>query len=309
LADCILGTHPLFTSSGELRYLGWQLYRTKDKKGTVEREEVCSCTQDFRDCEYWSKVFNNLKENHGIDMVADPFSLDNAFFGSFSYQNQIEKLSFVDKVKGYVIRLLLERNLFSNWVETIEPKVKKWSENNWKLYSAMAEAGGTEVVVDSSKDWRIALLLHKYFKKSVTIVVLSRSVEGFVAANRRWASKNQYTYSLTSALQEYKDHHDRMALMEKSNPDLQVVRIRYEDMVANPVAFLKHMESSLGLQPQPLKEQVPFAFNPAKSHIVAGNPMRYKGEQQVVVDERWRNELSEEEFKAIGAFKAKYHIN
>src|SRR5690606_20935054 len=88
LIDCILGTHPDFVSSGELRYINWQLYRTRDKTSSVEAQNICTCERAFRDCNFWSNVFTLIKEESGSDMVIDPLSFDTAYFKQFSFQNR-----------------------------------------------------------------------------------------------------------------------------------------------------------------------------------------------------------------------------
>ena len=54
-------------------YLNWQLERTKDQKKTkVETQTLCTCKKDFRSCDYWSKVFDEVKDNFTI-MKEEPF--------------------------------------------------------------------------------------------------------------------------------------------------------------------------------------------------------------------------------------------
>lgn len=80
LADCILGTHPDFISSGELRYLNWQLYRTMNKRASVKGQNICTCNKDFRECSFWSQVFQEIQNKTGCDIVSDPTSFDTAYF-------------------------------------------------------------------------------------------------------------------------------------------------------------------------------------------------------------------------------------
>jgi hypothetical protein len=69
LLDCILRTHPEFLSSGELFYLNWQIAKTIKKKPTVEDQNICSCLKDFKDCDFWSKVFKSIKQKSGQDII------------------------------------------------------------------------------------------------------------------------------------------------------------------------------------------------------------------------------------------------
>ena len=88
LTVCILGTHPDFISSGELRYLNWQLEKTKDIDASVTAQNICTCERDFRECDFWSEVFERIKKKTGADIFKDPTSFDMAYFGEFAYQNR-----------------------------------------------------------------------------------------------------------------------------------------------------------------------------------------------------------------------------
>src|SRR5690606_11342780 len=152
LMDCILGTHPDFISSGEMRYLNWQLLRTENKVASVQSQDICSCQKDFRQCDYWSKVFKRLKIKSGKDIVANPQSFDIAYFNQFSFQNRDGLMpSFTDKTKGYLVREWLELGKPLKYIAWIEPKIGKWLENNWLLYETMSEIANKPFVVDSSK--------------------------------------------------------------------------------------------------------------------------------------------------------------
>src|SRR5690606_35762035 len=110
LADCILGTHPDFIASGELRYLSWQLYRTMHEEPSVSAQNNCTCGKSFRECSYWSQVLNKIHEKTGKDMVKVPVSFDLAYFTQFSYQNRGEiSPGFIDRVKSYFTRRWCEK--------------------------------------------------------------------------------------------------------------------------------------------------------------------------------------------------------
>ena len=71
LADCILGTHQEFMSTGEMIFLGHQLDRTKNSTGSLSNQDVCTCEEKFTDCPIWSRVIENIKQKTNIDIEQD----------------------------------------------------------------------------------------------------------------------------------------------------------------------------------------------------------------------------------------------
>lgn len=78
----------------------------------------------------------------------------------------------------------------------------------------------------------------------------------------------------------------------------------YEDIAARPATFLNQVIEKIGasnnFESQPDNE---FYIDPSQLHLVAGNPMRYKGKQKVIIDENWENELTSQELKQIQQLK------
>lgn len=300
LADCILGTHPDFISSGELRYLNWQLYRTMDKKATVKGQDICTCEQDFRDCPFWSEVFIQLKRKTGNDIIADPTSFDTAYFNQFAYQDRNGfARSYTDKVKGYITREWIEQG----WTYKVLPWSKyidRWLSNNWILYETMAEVGEKPVVIDSSKHLMIALLLQQYEPDNVTLLFLHRSVEALAASAKRWAAKKGKTANLEKVVEAKRLFEKRIAKYKQKVKNLNYIDAYYETMVSEPANFLESVVHTVGINTD-YKRQTneSFFIEPSQQHLVAGNPMRYRGKQQVRYDERWKNELSAKELQNI----------
>lgn len=301
LMDCILGTHPDFISSGELRYLNWQLYRTQSETPSVKAQNICTCERSFRDCNYWSKVFELIKEKSGVDIVAKPSSFDTAYFKQFAYQNYEGVIPTLgDKVKAYVFRRWVEIGFSYKKLLILEPKIETWLANNWLLYESMAKVTNKSIVVDSSKHLLIALLLQQYRPKDVHILFIHRTVEGLVASAKRWASKRGQKYEIKKVLQSKKTYENRVTKYKSHIAELQYIDVNYEDFVSQPASFLHHVVRSVGASEEYSKqENDSFYIDPSLLHLVAGNPMRYKGKQLVRNDIRWKTELTAEEIKLI----------
>ncbi len=300
LTDCILGTHPDFFSSGELRYLNWQLERTTDIKATTSAQNCCTCEQNFRDCTFWSKVFKTLKHKTGKDIVAKPTSFDTAFFGKFSYQNRDGfNQKFSDKVKGYLFRQWLERGYKLSSISWLEPRVNTWVQNNWLLYETIAEVADKPIVVDSSKDLCIALLMQQYKPQDVYILFLHRSIEGLVASAKKWSEKKGKPFDMSIPIQQKQTFEKRVKKYKKIK-SLKYIDVEYENIVQRPADLIEDVVRITGAN-QNYQKQLnnQFYINPFKLHLVGGNPMRYKRKQLVRYDASWKKRLSEKDLQII----------
>ncbi len=78
----------------------------------------------------------------------------------------------------------------------------------------------------------------------------------------------------------------------------------YEIFVDQPAGFLEQVVKDIGVTTR-YNHQSNNAFyvDPTMLHIVAGNPMRYKGRQLVKHDKRWETELAEDELARLHGLK------
>lgn len=301
LLDCILGSHSGIQSSGELRFLNWQLDRTINTEPSVENQSICTCEKDFRDCSFWGKVINKLRSKTGVDIGKKPKDFDTAYFGQFSYRDRGgDYRNFVSKIKKYVFRIWVEQGWRFSTIMWLEPKVKEWLKNNWLLYEAMSETAGKSVIVDSSKHLLIALLLQQYKPDDVTILFVHRSLEGLASSSKRKAVKNNQNFLLDKVIQEKRIFEVRVKKYKENVKGIKFIDVDYEHFTQYPSSFLKQIVETMGLDEQfDYQDNEKFTFIPADQHLVAGNPMRYRGKQHVKYDERWKGELNAEELQRI----------
>ena len=299
LLDCILGAHPDFVSSGELHYLNWQLYRTENITPSVNAQNICTCELDFRDCPYWSRVFAVLKRKTGKDIVTDPTSFDTAYFNQFSYQDSGGfTRSFLDKVGAHVTRLWCEQGWNYKRLPFISKKIEHWLENNWLLYETMAEVAQKPIVVDSSKHLMIALLLQQYKPDDVTLVFLHRSTKGLLSSYKKLATKRGESISLMNVIKAKAIFTNRIIKYKRNVEGLRFFDVHYENIATKPAEALRDIVALVGAdQNYDQQENHSFFVDPSLQHMVAGNPMRYKGRQQVAYDDRWKSKLTKKEIE------------
>lgn len=303
LVDCILGTHPDFCSSGELRYLTWQLARTEGVRTTVENQDLCSCGEDFRRCQYWSKVFDVVEERTGIDVARMPKRFDTAYFGEFAYQERDGVVRRKrDRLTGTIVRRWLGLGLPLRSVLWLENRIQTWIENSWILYEAMSEASGRSVVVDSSKHLTIALLLQQSRPIDVTFLFLHRDLNGLASSIKRWSWKHGKKFTLEDVIRTHRKFEGRVRRYKRRLKSLSYLDVDYAGVVARPADFIDQMVRIVTTQQDYSRQSNgDFYIDPGLLHLVAGNPMRYRGRQPVRYDGRWKSDLTSAELAVLEA--------
>ena len=79
---------------------------------------------------------------------------------------------------------------------------------------------------------------------------------------------------------------------QRGIPEAQIMRVKYEELCTTPEATIRRVCARLGLSFEPemlrLRKQ--------QAHNIGGNPMRFRhGESKITLDERWREQLSQDE--------------
>ena len=171
----------------------------------------------------------------------------------------------------------------------------------------MAQKSKSKIVVDSTKDLRIALLLQQYKPDQVHVMFLNRKIEGVIAAKKRWSKKRNETFDLAESIKQHKVFQKRIAKYKRNITSLKFIDVNYEDYVQSPSAFLKSISERLNIDSPLINYQSneEFYINPNELHLVAGNPMRFKGKQLVKADERWKQDLTEKEIETLKSLKIK----
>ena len=84
----------------------------------------------------------------------------------------------------------------------------------------------------------------------------------------------------------------------------QYIETSYEEFAHKPASFLDNLVRQLGASSNYNKQtDNKFYIDPSKSHLVAGNPMRYKGRQKIKYDDSWKTRLTPNEIKIINQLK------
>jgi hypothetical protein len=163
----------------------------------------------------------------------------------------------------------------------------------------MAEVAKKPIVIDSSKDLLIALLTQQYKPDDVYILFLHRSVKGLASSYKKLSKKAGNPFFISTVIQSNQKFENRVKKYKKIK-NLKYLDDEYEQIVKNPADFVSRVVQKMGAKlnyDEQLNNQ--FYIDPSKQHLVAGNPMRYRGKQLVSYDASWKKNLTKSEINEL----------
>lgn len=272
LLERILGELPGVCAMGEVVHL-WQ-------RGLAD-DERCGCGAPFSQCPFWQGVGESAFGGwHAMDLA-----------GFQALKDSVDRTRFVPMLTGPVLTAGVRR------------RVAEYDAVYQRLYAAVQEVSGRDVLVDSSKHVSLAACLrwsdtidlrvlhvvrdaravaHSWSRTVVRPEAVEGSAEG--AEMARWSGGK-------TALHWNAQNVGFGALTRRG---VRTLRVRYEDFVRAPEATLREIAGFAGLDEA---VALPFegdrAVRLTPNHQVAGNPMRFRsGLIELRADEAWKAELA-----------------
>ncbi len=244
-------------------------------------DELCGCGQPFSSCPFWSRVIEAAFGGpEGVD-AASMASAINALDGRRARWEEVAR-----RVLGAGGERDLDRTLL-------------------RLYRAMLEVSGAPAIVDSSKDSTYALLLSTIEGIEVEIVHLvrdSRAVAFSWQRRRRRpevVGREEYMPVIRPAGAAAGWNARNVSAEALRRFSSRYVRLRYEDLTADPDAALSEVLG--GLQDGFVQNGSAKALG-ALHHTVSGNPMRLaEGPLEVKPDVEWMSAMSGRDRTAVTA--------
>jgi len=266
LLATLLGQLDGFFSAGEVNYI-WD-------RGFLE-DRPCSCSRAFHACPVWHEAIAHLR------VLSD---------GDFR-------------------QMVRTRETFRTrhcWQAALRPwnssaDLQLYAERLASVYHGIHKTTGCRVVVDSSKFPAHAFILDRLAGMDVRIVHLVRDPR---ATAFSWERRKLYDDPVGSRRKYMKRigpissslRWDSINLLVEylwsDNPDSYYQRIRYEDLVANPMGGIQSIRDMVA-------EYGPVDFFPSSdtamidvTHELAGNPSRFSaGAVQIRQDNEWRAKM------------------
>jgi hypothetical protein len=178
------------------------------------------------------------------------------------------------------------------------------------LYEAAADVAGASVLVDSSKHAALAYCLRFAPRIDLRVVHVVRDSRGVAYSWTKRVSRpeadgeaemTRYKPGRSALL--WNAHNVAFAMLRRCG--VPVRRLRYEDLLADPVAVLRDLAAFADL-PQPSVDFIRDGVAELGAcHSAAGNPMRFTvGPVPLRHDDAWRTSLPTGQRRLVGALTA-----
>lgn len=259
----------------------------------LKKNTFCVCGQPIQQCAFWSKVHQTLLKRH-----MDIFSLPKKK-GVFK---ALEQKTSNSSSMGW------NRKIRSNFQLFFENQQNKnWNREVTQFYEVLFDLSGAQVLVDSSKDVKRALLLKKALQRQYTIKFLHITRDGRGVAHSY--KKTHYTVTFPGlkpqvfpggevipvqvSSKTYVSINLRILLsLYLSTIPAERIRIRYEDLCRTPQNILPRIANWLQVE---LPNHDLRHFKEKTHHTVGGNPSRFNSCKIGLPFSGWRETLSSEE--------------
>jgi hypothetical protein len=278
LLERVLGELPGVTPLGEIIHM-W--------RRDVQDDERCACGQPFSACPFWTEVGQRAYGGWG--------NLDTARV--LALQQAVDRTRFIPK--------LAARKLDPQ----VAADVAEYVGHYERVYTAAAEVAGAQVVIDSSKNASLAYCLRWSTGIDLKVLHVVRDARGVayswtkqVARPETDGHDEMTRYSPSRSAVLWNAHNTAFALLGRRGVDVR--RLRYEELIADPVATTAGLAQWLGV-PAELDFLAPGQVTLGSCHSAAGNPMRFTtGVLQLRRDDAWRTKLPGGQRRLVGAMTA-----
>jgi hypothetical protein len=262
ILSVLLSSDPSVRSTGELRELPERYWKT---------HPPCSCHALPRDCPFWSKVYAAAQGR--LDLQA--FEAGRRRFETY----------------GSLPRLMLARLGGS---QRLEEHARALAE----FIRTIADVGGQNVVVDSSKDPVRGFVYSRTAPYGLDVYYVHTVRDGRAVAYSRVKRPGAGTFpheELTRTSWNFAlrwSAINLLAFLLCSRPRTRYTVVRYEDLVADPVAVMRRLGRFLGLDADALSRPLERGESFPVPHIIAGNRFRFTPTIQFRPDLTWRSQIS-----------------
>jgi len=282
----LLNAHPGIVTAGELK---------ANHLGDTERY-MCSCQELIRSCEFWNSVSSEM-ERRGLEYdVCNARTSLQSIPGSFVQRllRPLHRGAFLEVVRDVLL------SLSPDWRRAYPV----WQERNRQLINSVASVSGVSFVADSSK---IATRL-KYLRKipdlKIKVVRLVRDGRAVALTymdpgnfadardkNMRGGGSGirpRDEETMEQAANQWLRSNMEAKQVIRTLPQEDWTQIRYEDVCTRTSETMNSVYSFLGLA----EDQSFESFREVENHIV-GNGMRLDSSSEIILDERWRDVLTD----------------
>jgi hypothetical protein len=233
----------------------------------------CSCGRELERCSFWPEVSAAMARR------------------GFSYSANTAETDIRNAASRYARRLLrplhrgalfeAARDLALALCPGARAHIRHQQQLKAALVESVVECSGKPVIVDSSKTG-VQLKYHlrnpRFDVKVLWLVRDGRGVALSVARNAR--------LSVQQAAYQWRRSNEEAATIVRRLDRSQWMQVRYEALCAEPDRTLSALWQFIGVAPHPAES------SPAADYHVLGHRTRLNGARKIVLNEKWRTELS-----------------
>lgn len=265
IVSTILGQAPGVFAAGELRY-AWE-------RG-FDQDHRCGCGRPFSECPVWTRV---VEDAFGDDGPPDPVAV---------HEDLLHRLRIL-RIPIGLARSLVGRPLVP---------YHRHDAAIHRLYRAVADLPGVDVVVDSSKSPLYARLLTRLPDVELTMLTVVRDPRAGAWSWRRLKPTGDRDDGATMQRLEiwrsalvWSVWYALLGRWFPAGPEHLV--LRYEDFVERPEESIRTVLDRLGRSAGPeFTAEGTVRLEP--THTVAGNPNRHSsGPVRLAIDDEWRTAM------------------
>lgn len=286
LLTMLLNAHSEVCTVGELK---------ATSLGDVDRYR-CSCKRKIKECYFWNSIAKVMTER-GFDFDISKPGTDIRSGASPYVLRLLRPLHRGSYLEGI-------RDLFLQFSLTWRTQLPRIQSINTALMDSVLCQTNKKVIADSSKigirlkyllrnpnlDIKIIRLIRDGRAVSLTYInpatfadAQDSSLRGGGVGGRRESER----LSMEQAAREWRRSNEEAEALLNQVKKTQWIEIRYEDLCQAPEKTLAFIFSFFGVS----NDQINLDFRAAEHHII-GNGMRLDGNCHIVLDDRWKTQLS-----------------
>ncbi|MBB1274377.1 sulfotransferase [Psychromonas sp. SR45-3] len=296
----LLGAHPDLCSVGELKAINL------DDKNSY----LCSCRKLVGECKFWEGVAQKMADK-GHDFCISDAKTD-IRTGATPYMLRLLR----PLVRAPLMELIRDSLLtFSPVWRKQLPLLKK---RNADYARSIAEQANVDIVVDSSKIGIRLKYLLKTPELDIKVIWIVRDGRGVSQAYKNPSefadAKNpklrgggagktkEQGRGIEVGANEWVRCNQETEAVLATMPKENWAQVHYEDICNNTEKTLDTLFEFIGVDPS--KKRLDFK---TVEHHVVGNGMRLDDSEEIILDERWKDQLSENELAKYFQVTGDYH--
>lgn len=268
ILDTLLGNHPKMESVGEATNIVRNAWLSDDG--------YCACGEPGRACPFWTEVRRVWERRVGTVDLGD-------------YEQTVRKIESRS-------RLSFVQRLFRRG----DPRYLEYVRLTVGLLAAIRDVSGSEIVVDSSKGAARALALSTVEGVDLRLVHLVRDCRGVL-----WSGKKRFRKNARAGISKDDGGKNILRTMEiwtvanvitdllrRRLPRDKSIRLRYEDLIAEPSVELKRIGDLLEMDLETVASAATNGESMTLGHTIAGNRLRMSGAVRLRPDVEWLERLN-----------------